>query len=624
MADLAYPKPRAACRRSLALSAASGPSVANDITERRQRRRYPPMRASQTFISTLKEAPADAEIASHRLMLRAGLIRRLGAGIYNYMPLGLRVIRKVEAIIREEMNRAGAVELLMPVVQPAELWQETGRFQAYGPELMRVKDRHDRDFVIQPTSEEVITDIARQELRSYKQLPRNFYHIQTKFRDERRPRFGVMRGREFTMKDAYSFDRDKASALKSYQSMFDAYKRIFDRFGLQYRAVAADTGAIGGDASHEFQVIADTGEDAIVYCPTSDFAANIELAEAVALLPGRAEPSAPAIRTPTPGKATCEDVAELLGLPLTSTVKSLVLATDEKNAAGDIIKVTVWLLLVRGDHSLNEIKAGKVEGLKDGFRFATVAEIEEHFGCKPGYLGPIGVKKPVKVVADRTVAQMSDFVCGGNEPDVHITGVNWGRDLPEPDLVADIRNVVVGDPSPDGQGVLAIQRGIEVGHVFYLGTKKYSLPMHANFLDENGKPQPFEMGCYGIGVTRLLGAAIEQNFDDRGIVWPDAMAPFTVVICPIGYDRSAEVQAAADQLHDTLAALGIDVLLDDRGERPGAMFADWELIGIPQRVVISDRGLKAGTVEVQGRREAAATPMPIAEVPALLKGRLKV
>jgi prolyl-tRNA synthetase len=580
------------------------------------------MKASATFISTLKEAPADAEIASHQLMMRAGFIKRLGAGIYNYMPLGLRVIRKVEGIIRDEMSRAGAVELLMPVVQPAELWMETGRFQAYGPELLRVKDRHERDFVIQPTSEEVITDIARQELRSYKQLPRNFYHIQTKFRDERRPRFGVMRGREFTMKDAYSFDRDKASALKSYQAMFDAYKRIFDRFGLQYRAVAADTGAIGGDASHEFQVIADTGEDAIVYCPDSDYAANIELAEALPLLAERAAPSQACAKTPTPGKSTCEDVAALLGIPLQRTVKSLVLATDQKSKAGDIVKTTVWLLLVRGDHSLNEIKAGKVEGLKDGFRFATTAEIEDHFGCKPGYLGPIGTKKPVKVVADRTVARMADFVCGANDADFHITGVNWGRDLPEPDLVADIRNVVAGDPSPDGLGVLAIQRGIEVGHVFYLGTKKYSVPMGANFLDENGKPQPFEMGCYGIGVTRLLGAAIEQNHDERGIIWPVSMAPFSVVICPIGYDRSADVQAAADRLHDELAAAGFDVVLDDRGERPGAMFADWELIGVPLRVVLSDRGLKAGTVEVQGRREAQAAVLPLSDVGAAVKARL--
>jgi prolyl-tRNA synthetase len=582
------------------------------------------MKASQTFISTLKEAPADAEIASHRLMMRAGFIKRLGAGIYNYMPLGLRVIRKIEAIIREEMVRAGSVELLMPVVQPAELWQETGRFQAYGPELLRVKDRHDRDFVIQPTSEEVITDIARQELRSYRQLPKSFFHIQTKFRDERRPRFGVMRGREFTMKDAYSFDRDQPAALKSYQRMYDAYCAIFDRFGLQYRAVAADTGAIGGDASHEFQVIADTGEDAIAYCPTSDYAANVELAEAVSLLPARAAAAQPLVKTPTPAKATCEDVAVLLGIPLASTMKSLVLATDTKNERGDVTGSTVWLLLVRGDHSLNEVKAGKVPGLKDGFRFATAAEIEDHFGCKPGYLGPIGTKKPIQVVADRTVAAMADFVCGANEADFHYTGANWGRDLPEPDVVADIRNVVAGDPSPDGKGVLAIQRGIEVGHVFYLGTKKYSLPMEANFLDESGKPQPFEMGCYGIGVTRILGAAIEQNHDERGMIWPDAIAPFTVVVCPIGWDRSADVQQAAQKLHDELVAAGIDVVLDDRGERPGAMFADWELIGVPQRIVVSDRGLKAGTVEVQGRRESAATAVPVAEAAAFVKGRLAV
>ena len=580
------------------------------------------MKASHTFISTLKEAPADAEIVSHRLMMRAGFIKRLGAGIYNYMPLGLRVIRKIEGIIREEMVRAGAVELLMPVVQPAELWAETGRFQAYGPELLRVKDRHQRDFVIQPTSEEVITDIARQELRSYKQLPRNFFHIQTKFRDERRPRFGLMRGREFTMKDAYSFDRDQASALKRYQAMFEAYRRIFDRFGLQYRAVAADTGAIGGDASHEFQVIADTGEDAIVYCPTSEYAANIELAEALPLLGQRGAPTQAMTKTPTPGKSTCEDVAELLKLPLARTVKSLVLATDEPGANGDVARTTVWLLLVRGDHSLNEVKAGKVPGLKDGWRFATVAEIEAHFGCKPGYLGPIGMKKPVRVVADRTVANMADFVCGANEPDFHLTGVNWGRDLPEPDLVADIRNVVAGDPSPDGQGVLAIQRGIEVGHVFYLGTKKYSIPMGATFLDENGKPQPFEMGCYGIGVTRILGAAIEQNHDERGMIWPAAIAPFECVICPIGMDRSADVKAAAEALHDELAAMGIDVVLDDRGERPGAMFADWELIGVPLRVVISDRGLKAGQLEVQGRREAAASSVSVADVAASVKARL--
>ena len=579
------------------------------------------MKASQFFISTLKEAPADAEVASHKLMMRAGFIKRLGAGIYNYMPMGLRVIRKVEAIIREEMNRAGGVELLMPVVQPAELWQETGRFQAMGPELLRVKDRHDRDFIIQPTSEEVITDIARQELRSYRQLPRNFYHIQTKFRDERRPRFGVMRGREFTMKDAYSFDRDVAAAGKSYEAMYAAYVRIFERMGLTFRAVAADTGAIGGDKSHEFQVIADTGEDAIAYCPQSDYAANVELAEALPLISQRAAPTQALTKTATPGKSTCEDVAQLLKLPLSQTVKSLVLATDEKNEGGDVVKSTVWLLLVRGDHSLNEVKAGKVPGLKDGYRFATAAEIDEHFGCKPGYLGPIGLKKPLRIVVDRTVAAMSDFVCGANEADFHFTGANWGRDLPEPDVVGDIRNVVEGDPSPDGKGLLAMQRGIEVGHVFYLGTK-YSKAMNATYLDENGKPQLLEMGCYGIGVTRLLGAAIEQNHDERGIIWPLAMAPFTVVLCPIGYDRSADVKAAADQLHEQLQSLGIDVMLDDRGERPGAMFADWELIGVPHRVVLSDRGLKEGKLEYQGRRDAQSTAVAVADVASFLKGKL--
>ncbi len=580
------------------------------------------MKASRFFVSTLKEAPADAEVVSHKLMMRAGLIKRLSAGIYNYMPMGLRVIRKVEAIIREEMDRAGAVELLMPLVQPAELWQETGRFEKMGPELLRVKDRHERSFVIQPTSEEVVTDIARQELRSYKQLPRNFYHIQTKFRDERRPRFGVMRGREFTMKDAYSFDRDKEGAARSYQQMFKAYGAIFDRFGLQYRAVAADTGAIGGDLSHEFQVIADTGEDAIVYCPGSDYAANMELAEALAPAAARAAPSMLLAKTPTPGKSTCEDVAALLGLPLQNTVKSLVLASDERDEAGDLTGTRIWLLLVRGDHSLNEVKAGKLPGLKAGWRFATAAEIEAHFGCKPGYLGPIATRLPVTVVADRTVAQMSDFCCGANDADHHYTGANWGRDLPEPALVADIRNVVAGDPSPDGRGELAIQRGIEVGHVFYLGTK-YSAAMNAVFLDEGGKPQPMEMGCYGIGVTRILGAAIEQNHDERGIIWPATIAPFELVICPIGYERSEEVRAAADRLHDELAALGLDVVLDDRGERPGAMFADWELIGLPWRLVISDRGLKAGTVELQGRRETAASVLPLAEALPALKARLR-
>jgi len=573
------------------------------------------MRASRFFISTLKEAPSDAEIVSHKLMMRAGMIKRLGSGIYTYMPMGLKVIRKVEAIVREEMNRSGAIELLMPVVQPAELWQETGRWDKMGPELMRVKDRHGRDFAIQPTSEEVVTDVARTELRSYKQLPVNFYHIQTKFRDERRPRFGLMRGREFTMKDAYSFDRDVDGLKKSYQIMYDAYVRIFTRFGLQFRAVAADNGAIGGSGSHEFHVIAATGEDALVYCPTSDYAANMEAAEAVAVNATRSAAGEALIKTATPGKAKCEAVAELLKLPLERTIKSIVL-TVEKEKPED---KEVWLLLLRGDHELNEVKASKIPGLA-GYRFANEAEIVEWFGTPPGYLGPIGTKKPVKVVADRTVANMSDFVCGANEVDFHFTGANWGRDLPEP-VVADIRNVVEGDASPDGKGVLAIQRGIEVGHVFQLGTA-YSESMKATYLDEAGKPQPLQMGCYGIGVTRILGAAIEQNFDDKGIIWPATLAPFEVVLCPMGYDRSEAVKAEIDKLYDGLVAAGIDVILDDRGERPGAMFADWELIGVPHRIVIGDRGLKDGQVEYQGRRDTAATPVPLADALAFIKGKL--
>jgi prolyl-tRNA synthetase len=491
-----------------------------------------------------------------------------------------------------------------------------------GPELLRVKDRHDRDFVIQPTSEEVITDVARQELRSYRQLPKNFYHIQTKFRDERRPRFGVMRGREFTMKDAYSFDRDLASATLSYQAMFAAYHRIFQRLELRFRAVAADTGAIGGEISQEFHVLADTGEDALAFCPTSDYAANMELAEALAPVTERALPSQVMALAHTPDRATCAEVAEFLGFPLSSTVKSLVLASDSPAQEGSSGAVSLSLILLRGDHDLNEVKLGKLEGFKEGFRFATVAEIQEHFGCRPGFLGPINLKLPVRVIADRTVALMSDWVCGANEVDHHLTGVNWGRDLPEPDTVADLRNVQAGDLSPDGKGVIDIQRGIEVGHVFLLGTK-YSKDMHATFLDEAGKAQFLVMGCYGIGVTRILGAAIEQNHDERGILWPTAIAPFQIVICPIGLDRSPAVKAAADDLHDRLSEAGFDALLDDRGERPGAMFADWELIGVPARVVISERGLKEGRVEVQGRREAAARQLPLSEVLPLLKTLLQ-
>ena len=572
------------------------------------------MRATRFFISTLKEAPSDAEIVSHKLMIRAGMIKRLGSGIYNYMPMGLRVIRKVEHIVREEMNRAGGVELLMPLVQPAELWEETGRWDKMGPELLRVKDRHGRDFAIQPTSEEVVTDIARSEIKSYRQLPINFYHIQTKFRDERRPRFGLMRGREFTMKDAYSFDRDIEGLKKSYQAMVEAYTRIFDRFGLNFRAVAADNGAIGGSGSQEFHVIADTGEDALVYCPQSEYAANIEAAEALAPGHTRNTPTLPLTKAATPGKSRCEEVAQFLGLPLTDTVKSIVLSVERDEGAREI-----WLLLVRGDHELNEVKAAKLPDIGP-YRFASDTEILEHFGSKPGYLGPINPIKPVKIVADRTVALMSDFICGANEENFHCTGANWGRDLPEP-LVADIRNVVAGDPSPDGKGILEIQRGIEVGHVFQLGTR-YSEDMKATYLDEHGKPQLMQMGCYGIGITRILGAAIEQNFDAKGIIWPLSIAPFEVVLCPLGYDRSELVREATESLYALLMEAGIDVILDDRGERPGAMFADWELIGVPHRVVIGERSLKDDLLEYQGRRDEAATSVARTDILSFLRAHL--
>ena len=575
------------------------------------------MKASQTFLATLKEAPADAEIVSHQLMVRAGLIRKLSAGIYNYLPLGLKVIRKVENIIREEMNRAGAIELLMPVVQPAELWQETGRWEKMGPELLRIKDRHERDYLIQPTSEEVITDLARSEIRSYKQLPVNFYQIQTKFRDERRPRFGIMRGREFSMKDAYSFDRDQAGLKKSYALMFDAYVRIFQRMGLQFRAVAADNGAIGGSGSQEFHVIADTGEDAIVYCPNSDYAANLEAAESVALIAQRAAPKESMQKVATPGQKRCEDVAQFLKMDLIRTIKSLVLAVDQETGPAKL-----FMVLLRGDHELNEIKVNKIAGL-GAFRFATDAEIQVACGSPVGYLGPVGLPTSVQVIADRTVANMSDFVCGANAEGFHLTGVNWGRDVPEP-LVADVRNAVLGDPSPDGKGTVEICRGIEVGHVFQLGTR-YSEAMKCTYLDENGKAQAMVMGCYGIGVTRLLGAAIEQGHDERGIVWPISMAPFEVVICPVGYDKSDAVREAANHLHQELLAAGVDVVLDDRGERPGAMFADWELIGVPYRVVIGERGLKEGQVEFQGRRESAAQLIPLTSIaqPLLLQSILQ-
>jgi prolyl-tRNA synthetase len=575
------------------------------------------MRASRFFISTLKEAPSDAEIVSHKLMMRAGMIKRLGSGIYTYMPLGLRVIRKVEGIIREEMNKAGAIELLMPLVQPAELWQETGRWDKMGPELLRLKDRHGRDFALQPTSEEVVTDVVRTEVKSYRQLPLNFYHIQTKFRDERRPRFGLMRGREFTMKDAYSFDRDVEGMQKSYETMFNAYVSIFNRFGLKFRAVAADNGAIGGTGSHEFHVIASTGEDALVYCPNSDFAANMEAAEALPLIAQRGAATQPLTKVSTPKTTKCEDVAKLLGIGLDQTVKSIAL-TVEKDVDGRQVKEN-WLLLLRGDHELNEVKVTKVPGLKD-FRFASEAEIQEAYGTVPGYLGPIGTKQPVKVVADRTVANMADFVCGANEAEYHLTGANWGRDVAEP-LVADLRNVVEGDASPDGKGLLAIERGIEVGHVFQLGTA-YSAAMNCVYLDEKGQPAPMQMGCYGIGVTRILGAAIEQNFDDKGIIWPDAIAPFELVLCPMGYDRSDLVKTETDRIYAELQAAGVDVIVDDRGLRPGAMFADWELVGVPHRVVIGERGLKEGNLEYQGRRELDATAVPAADMVGFIKGKL--
>ena len=574
------------------------------------------MRASQFFISTLKEAPSDAEIVSHKLMLRAGMIKRLGSGIYTYMPMGLRVIRKVEGIVRQEMDKAGAIEMLMPLVQPAELWQETGRWDKMGPELMRVKDRHGRDFAIQPTSEEVVTDVARSEIKSYRQLPVNFYHIQTKFRDERRPRFGLMRGREFTMKDAYSFDRDVEGLRVSYQNMVDAYTRIFNRFGLKFRAVAADNGAIGGSGSQEFHVIADTGEDALVYCPTSDYAANMEAAEAMPPAGKRADPQTALSLTATPGKQRCEDVASLLNIALTKMVKSIVISVEVAEE-----KREIWLLLLRGDHDLNEVKVGKLPGIGP-FRFASESEIMQAFGTPPGYIGPIKTKQPVKIIADHSVAIMTDFVCGANQEDFHYTGANWERDLPMPQ-VADIRNVVAGDPSPDGKGVLEIQRGIEVGHVFQLGTR-YSEDMKATYLDESGKPQLMQMGCYGIGVTRILGAAIEQNFDAKGIIWPASFAPFEVVLCPMGYDRSEAVQAETNKLYAALKEAGVDVMLDDRGERPGAMFADWELIGVPHRVVIGERSLKEGMLEYQGRRDEAATPVALAEMVAFIKQRLAV
>ena len=571
------------------------------------------MRASQYYLATLKEAPQEAELASHKLMLRAGLIRKLASGLYSWMPLGLKIVKKIEAVVREEMNRAGALEILAPPIHPRELWEETGRWELYGPMMLRIKDRAEREFCYAPTAEEVFCDIVRREIKSYRQLPVNFYQVQTKFRDEIRPRFGVMRAREFTMKDADSFDTDFDGLKKSYAAMYDAYTRIFTRLGLQFRAVAADTGEIGGTGSHEFQVLAGSGEDAIAYSAESEYAANVELAEALAPAQARAAPTQEMKKVATPAKHTCEEVSQFLGIPIEKTVKTIVVMHPREGGADEMV-----MLLVRGDHMLNEIKATKVPGLKP-FRFANDAEIRARLEAPPGSLGPVG--KKVRIVADRTVAAMSDFCSGANEEGYHSTGVNWGRDLPEPDVVADIRNVVAGDPSPDGKGRLELARGIEVGHVFQLRTA-YTQKMGVNFIDEKGETQPMEMGCYGIGITRIVAAAIEQNHDDKGIIWPDPMAPFAVAIIPLGYKKSEAVKAAADKLYAEFTAAGVEAFLDDRDERAGVLLADQELIGIPHRIVIGERGLKEGMLEYQHRRDAAATKVAIADAARHVRSRL--
>ncbi len=541
-------------------------------------------------------------------MLRAGLIKRLGSGLYTWMPLGLRVLRKVEAIVREEMNKSGAIELLMPAVQPAELWEETGRWALFGPQMLKIKDRHQRDFCFGPTHEEVITDIARKELKSYRQLPVNFYQVQTKFRDEIRPRFGVMRAREFMMKDAYSFHADKTSLTQTYQVMYDTYTRIFSRLGLKFRAVSADTGAIGGTGSHEFHVLADSGEDAIAYCPASDYAANVEMAEALAPHSARGAATLPMTTVATPRQHSIENVTSFLKISADQVVKTLIVEGEHGMVA----------LLLRGDHALNEVKASKLAQVGAIKGFASDSKIREATGAGPGSLGPVGLK--MTIIADRAVAAMSNFICGANQDDAHLTGVNFGRDLPEP-IVADIRNVVAGDLSPDGKGKLEICRGIEVGHIFQLGNK-YSAALKATFLDEQGQPQAFEMGCYGIGVSRIVGAAIEQNNDARGIIFPPAIAPFELAIVPIGMKKSEAVRAAVETLYAELQQAGVAVLLDDRDERPGVMFADMELIGIPHRIVIGERGLKESQIEYQGRRDEKATVIPLQNAVQLLKSKL--
>ena len=569
------------------------------------------MKASQFFISTLKEAPAEAALASHKLMLRAGLIKANASGLYTWMPMGLRVLRKVEAVVREEMNRAGAIELLMPVIQPADLWKESGRWDFYGDELLRITDRHDNTFCFSPTCEELITDIVRKEITSYKQLPKNFYHIQTKFRDERRPRFGVMRAREFVMKDAYSFHADYESLVRDgYQPMYNAYCRVFDRLGLDYRPVAADTGSIGGTGSHEFQVLAESGEDVIAYSSESDFAANIELAPTLRQSGERAPAQAELAKVHTPGVKTIPALVEFLQIPIERTLKSIVVEGEEE---GELV-----LLLLRGDHEFNDIKAEKLPGVKSPLAMASPEAIKEKFGANGGSLGPVGFKG--KVYADFAVEKLADTVIGANEDDHHYIGFNFGRDCPDPEFV-DIRNVIAGDPSPDGKGYLKLARGIEVGHVFQL-RDKYSAALNASFLDNNGKSQIMEMGCYGIGITRIVAAAIEQNNDERGIIWTNAMAPFQAVIVPMNYKKSEAVREAADKIYAELTAAGVDVLLDDRDERAGVLLADSELLGIPHRIAIGDRGLKEGKVEYTERRRGETELVAAGEIAAKLKGLL--
>ncbi len=569
------------------------------------------MRASQFLIATLKETPSDAEVISHQLMLRAGMIRKVAAGLYSWLPLGLRTLRKVERIVREEMDAAGAQEVLMPAIQPAELWQESGRWEQYGPELLRVNDRHNREFCVGPTHEEVITDLIRREIKSYKQLPANFYQIQTKFRDEIRPRFGVMRSREFIMKDAYSFHTDVESLAATYQVMHQAYTNIFTRLGLDFRPVLADTGSIGGESSHEFHVLAHSGEDDIAFSDSSDYAANVEMAEALAL--GERQAATEEMRlVDTPNAKTIAELVEQFNLPIEKTVKTLIVA------ASDAVDADFVALLVRGDHELNEIKAEKLLQVEAPLRFATDEEIRQVIGAGPGSLGPVNL--PIPCIIDRSVETLSDFAAGANIDDKHYFGLNWERDLPTPQ-VADIRNVVEGDPSPCGQGKIQIRRGIEVGHIFQLGTK-YSEAMNATVLDENGKATVMSMGCYGIGVTRVVAAAIEQNHDDKGIIWPEALAPFSVALVPLNYDKSEDVRAKADELYAALQAAGIDVLMDDRKERPGVKFADMELMGIPQRLVISDRGLQNGTLEYKSRRDAESQDIPVETALEFLRSQM--